>query len=160
MWGSYCLMWYFPCDDVIALLCLCVPVSVLLLPFLDLQLPNWSLKLLQVSLAKLHRHLPSSACGRFLEGMLLFPTSMSSWAEYWCILGGTVAECQRCAAQEESWNPMSMIQLADPVSQAFSSCGLFNYLFISYFLSHPTLFPAQDMRWQQVISLSQLPRTL
>lgn len=70
--------------------------------------------------------------------------------------------CQTRSAAQEQWSLISLICLADlflrlfPVRVGYLFIYFVIYLFTYLFIS----FTTQDMRWQQVISLSRLPLTL
>lgn len=137
MYDCHSLMCYFLCDNVVFVLCLCVPVHVLLLSFLDSQLPNCSLFLLFVSLIQLHTHLSSLSCTgghtltsqrcELLSGILAHPEQNGCWTLTMHSPGGAIKPHEH---DPTSW----------PVSHALP---FHDYLFI-YFLSslppHPICF--------------------
>lgn len=129
--GDCCsLTRYFLCSGVVCLLCFCVPVPVLPLPFLDSQLPGCSLYLLHVCLVQLHTPFFSQLLEERWRAYCHFPSLWAfeqnigaSWAGWlltltMCSPGGAVKPNERDPA---GW----------PVSQALP---FRDYLFI-YVLS-------------------------
>lgn len=83
------------------------------------------------------------------------------WASEWKIGASWVewllnTSCVQLRRSSEAWWVWSRWLTCFSGS---SLSWLFIYFVVSFLLSHPTPSPLQDMQWQQVISLSQLPRT-